>query len=1072
MAVKTKKTKKSPQMKFYKKLVLNQYFLKLFGVSKFEDIANEMKKPNHEGLDEQNNTNFYHFIINEWKDKLNISKDKLLTYDENIVRHTSKITEKREQKITWKYFQYLSLLFTEIYLDKYINETDEFIKELNEYVKEFNQDKQKTDQIEYYEKEDLKKLAFWNATGSGKTLLMHVNILQYLYNMKQSEREQEINKIILLTPNEGLSNQHLEEFKQSSLNAELFDKNVGPLYSTLSKSIEIIDINKLKDEDGDKTVAVDSFESNNLVLVDEGHRGSTGVEWKEKRDKLCEQGFSFEYSATFGQAMKASGKKELIQEYAKCIIFDYSYRFFYEDGYGKDYNILNLESDEDIDIRNLYLTACLLTFYQQKKLYEDKTKEFKSFMIENPLFVFVGGSVNANAVRTEKGKATSDVVDILIFFKEFTKDKKKSIEFIERLLSGKAGLLDNSGKEIFKDSYKYLASKSVNSTELYRDIINTVFNCDNTDAELHLENLKGASGEIGIKMGQNDYFGVINVGDDAKLLKLCEENDINTSVREFSESLFENINDDDSPVNILIGSKKFTEGWNSWRVSTMGLMNMAKNEGSQVIQLFGRGVRLKGKDFCLKRSQTLKKEDNSIKVPKFIEIIETLNVFGVRANYMAQFKEYLEEEGIPTDNKPEVIEMPIIRNPLTKIKRLKTLKVKKGLDYKKQGTRPVLSLLNEGKIENKIILDWYPKIQVSSSSKSSGSNISPNKGELKSEHLSFINMDEVYFELQKYKNEKSWYNLNINKENLYDILLNPNWYILYIPEYEMEFKDFDNFKKWQNISITLLKKYCEYYYKYKKAEWESPHLCYLDMTEDDDNFIKDDKYTITIREPQDNESLITKIKQLGKNIDEIKKSGKVVEWDKFRCLHGEFEAIEFDKHLYNPLLHINGTKSDISISPDSLNKGEKDFIQDLKRFHESQKTFFEGKELYLLRNKSKSGIGFFEANNFYPDFIMWLIYKEKQYITFVDPKGLRNLKGKNDSKIQLCKKIKEIEEQLKGQNDSIILNSYIISVTPYMEIEHWGSSKRELQELNVLFQSEDKDNYINMLFGGILGISK
>ena len=34
----------------------------------------------------------------------------------------------------------------------------------------------------------------------------------------------------------------------------------------------------------------------------------------------------------------------------------------------------------------------------------------------------------------------------------------------------------------------------------------------------------------------------------------------------------------------------------------MGLMNVGKGEGAQIIQLFGRGVRLKGYDLSLKRS--------------------------------------------------------------------------------------------------------------------------------------------------------------------------------------------------------------------------------------------------------------------------------------------------------------------------------------------------------------------------------------------------------------------------------------------------------------------------------------
>ena len=59
-----------------------------------------------------------------------------------------------------------------------------------------------------------------------------------------------------------------------------------------------------------------------------------------------------------------------------------------------------------------------------------------------------------------------------------------------------------------------------------------------------------------------------------------------------AEGLFNNINKPDNRINILIGAKKFIEGWDSWRVTAMGLLNIGRQEGSQIIQLFGRGVRL------------------------------------------------------------------------------------------------------------------------------------------------------------------------------------------------------------------------------------------------------------------------------------------------------------------------------------------------------------------------------------------------------------------------------------------------------------------------------------------------
>ena len=98
---------------------------------------------------------------------------------------------------------------------------------------------------------------------------------------------------------------------------------------------------------------------------------------------------------------------------------------------------------------------------------------------------------------------------------------------------------------------------------------------------------------------------------------------------------------------------------------------MGQGEGSQIIQLFGRGVRLKGKDFSLKRTAPNQR-------PKglYLDKLETLNIFGVRASYMAAFKDYLKEEGItPSD---EIIELDFPTQPNLPTKKLKTLALKDG----------------------------------------------------------------------------------------------------------------------------------------------------------------------------------------------------------------------------------------------------------------------------------------------------------------------------------------------------------------------------------------------------------
>jgi hypothetical protein len=54
------------------------------------------------------------------------------------------------------------------------------------------------------------------------------------------------------------------------------------------------------------------------------------------------------------------------------VVFDYSYRMFYEDGFGKDYQILNLPgySKNAFDLYD----SRLLKFYQQLRIYEEKAR--------------------------------------------------------------------------------------------------------------------------------------------------------------------------------------------------------------------------------------------------------------------------------------------------------------------------------------------------------------------------------------------------------------------------------------------------------------------------------------------------------------------------------------------------------------------------------------------------------------------------------------------------------------------------------------------------------------------------
>jgi hypothetical protein len=1038
-------------LRFEERLVLHQWLLGLFGVSSFERLVANLKAPELEGFDENSVTRFYHALCLyiQPDQRPNLPNDMLLAYDQNIVRHWRRITERRNHAGPFlypKYFQYLALLFTEIYLDRYFRDPEGLLAQLNAYVEDFNASAPEPSRIEPYTRQDLNKLAFWMATGSGKTLLMHINILQYQHYLNLHGGRQ-VNRVILLTPNEGLSHQHLEEFQLSGIEAELFSKEGRGLFT--GRAVEILDIHKLREEMGEKTVAVDAFEGNNLVLVDEGHRGTSGAEigaWMQKRNQLCENGFSFEYSATFGQAMKASGNRALEQTYAKCILFDYSYKYFYRDGYGKDYRILNLADDSDENVRRRYLTACLLSFYQQLKLYREQTGALRPFLIERPLWIFVGGSVNA--VRTQNKRKVSDVVDILLFLATFVRERGESVAAIERLLAGRSGLLDANGRELFQGTYRYLNTLGLSADQVFDDILRVLFNAPTT-AALHVENLKGTDGEVALRLGDNDAFGVINVGDAAALCKVCEEQpELVVTEEEFSGSLFRTLNDETSTINILIGSKKFTEGWSSWRVSTMGLMNIGRNEGPQIIQLFGRGVRLKGKDFSLKRSRRLE----GVAAPKNIETLETLNIFGIRADYMRQFKEYLEEEGLPANEDRIEFVLPVIKNLGTK--KLKIVRLKEDIDFKKDGPKPTLDEPPEYLVRHPVVVDWYPKLQAmaSSAGRTSAHAAERDRSFFEESHLAFLDFDTIYFELQQFKNERAWHNLNLSRASLAPLLRRKDWYVLYIPTEEMEFRSFQQVLRWQEIAVALFKKYVDRYYTYREQEFEAGHLEYRELSEEDPNFINE--YRLLIE--QSRADIIRRLEEVKEQIE----AGKLRNVE-FQSLC----AIGFDRHLYAPLLYVGNDL--IEVKPVVLeNEGERDFVLDLQKFCESEsgKDFLKSKELYLLRNMSRGrGIGFFEAGNFYPDFILWLLDGDRQYVSFIDPKGLRNLEGPQDPKIRFHVTIKDLERQLG--DPAVVLNSFVLSSTRVPEVAWWdeGMTKDDFEERNVLFQREDRATYIEKL---------
>ena len=562
--------RKSSRRKFHvfrNKLLLNQWLISLFGIDPltehkvdgkvvrpFHQLADPIRDLRLEGLDKDNLHYFYHHLADsplfshagtaEACPDLSISRDMLLSYEQNIVRHTQAINEKRPRPVVWKYYQWLALLFVEIYLDRFFGDRESLLKDLNAFVERFNNHWDDFADVPHYSDDDLNKLCMQSATGSGKTLLMHVNLLQYRHYVAKHGKERELSRVILLTPNERLSEQHVAELNQSRLAARLV-RNPSDAAQETFTLVDVFEITKLGDEEGPNTIATRSLGDQNLLLVDEGHRGMSGTEegaWFTRRSNLCAKGFTFEYSATFEQAVQASGNPDFDNSYAKTVFFDYSYRWFYEDGFGKDYKIDNLPHPSRETVQRLvengnikaasrldndrsiaeamlpsFMTACLLKFYQQLRIYEEKTKDFAPFNLEKPLWIFVGSTVSSNKMTKDEQLVATDVAVIIQFIADFLDNKDAAMRRMNEILTGKGrdtGLLDKNGNDVFSGAFAYLA-RAMNGDEtvagIYQDILSRLFNCA-AGGHLSLSRIKGESGEVVLRVGTSETpFGLINI---------------------------------------------------------------------------------------------------------------------------------------------------------------------------------------------------------------------------------------------------------------------------------------------------------------------------------------------------------------------------------------------------------------------------------------------------------------------------------------------------------------------------------------------------------------------------------
>ena len=884
------------------------------------------------------------------------------------------------QTFKLRYYQVLALLFTEC----------------------FFADQQQSEGLDTgTEQEDQRMLAYWMATGSGKTHIMHLNILQYLHHFckKDNARLQ----IFLTTPLANLIKQHEREL----------EPYIRELNKTYSNRIElIIDTTQgLLQKEDDYFRLPDEGEIRRLILVDEAHIGLTSQQsgkFRELRNRLnVGDSFLFEYSATFHNLAT-----ELQPEYDNATIYRYDYTRFYNDGYGKDHFFKPIAADEvaaesDEEIKD--------NLDEGLRVMEEKLQTFNrvqndgqydsDLTAHRPLMAFMGHTV-ADPKDAGKDEEVSDI--------------QKVLDYLAALKEGER----QKFRSIFGGA-----------------IIGPLVVARNPDN----------NSELLLSYGDGEKWGMINVGDAVSFYNSIENPRIETRVEaiENPNLHFENLDNETSPINILIGSRKFAEGWNSYRLSVIDLINLGSAKGNLIIQIFGRGVRLRGKGGDGKRRHIDHKPDYYLLRQRDreddIRRLETLTVFSLKQSYLEHFLKEVHAGGVQFQHVFKIPVNPIFfevgdntsvhfedyRYKLPIFKQGNTV----GSGIKRvtfSGSEIHYTYLDDGTERSGIMNSWRKlSLDYRTDKGKNALNVYEDLRQNSEKYACYLNRAKlaalIYREAEK--NQLQLY----SKENYEPTIID---FLSLIREIRYQKQGQDPIAWTDRLNHQIVIDATRMLRNRINAHINRANYVYEPLERDD--FIYE--YTVTKEFPTQDEldAFLKRVENA--ETDALQENPQSQLRNKLRLLLSRGH-----RHIYEPLMRpqeeVENEHRDVKVSPDKLNAGEKKFVENLTEYIKLHYRRNERYEFYLMRNAQKIGIYLeSDAGSYYPDFMLWILDTQQNitHILFIDPKGQRGiiddrtLDYQNHPKVKLARKTEDktlisLEKQLETkENRKFCLNSFLL----------------------------------------------
>jgi len=805
---------------------------------------------------------------------------------------------------------------------------------------------------EYYPYEDRKisyehfinRMCFWMATGSGKTLII-IKLIQFLAELIK-RKEIPPYDILVLTHRDDLIEQlkkHVDEFNYAN-ETKIILKELKD-YPEVKRQRMLFGIpvfyyrsDNLSDEQKEKIIDFRNYDNDGkwYIFLDEAHKGDRE---ESKRQHiysiLSRNGFLFNSSATFVDP----------RDVITCA-FEFNLSSFINSGYGKHTSILKQEirafrDDEDYsgeEKQKIVLKSLILLTYA-KKFHNEITK-IQQGLYHKPLLLTLVNSVN-----------TEDA-DLKLFFRELEKIGKGDTE--EEVFREALNELWEEMKEepefMFEDGKRIKINEAIFKNITKEDVLYHIYN-SKTNGETEILRRLSNRKELAFKLKTSSRpFALIKIGDVSGWLK-NEFVGYEVQERFEDETYFENLNREDSDINILMGSRSFYEGWDSNRPNVINFINIGMGQDAKkfILQSVGRGVRIepiKNNRKRLLQVYNAKEIDEDLfnNIKNKVLPIETLFIFGTNRNALVTIVQELEKERkkegetqlklfVNYDAKKHKLLIPtygLADYPLIKNRELAKFEIA-------QKELEILKRYAEFLSDDRILLMLY--------------NTEPEKIKILKESL--INPDNYKY------GEKSFKNIDLLIQRIFD-------YFSVVPE---EFEDLKELKEeirhFKNIKVYL-----------------------KDISEIQKKIEKVKNYPRQVKELQE---------QYGKiSPQEYTERAKKLSGEKyFESDHKKIKIKYIANHYYIPLILSLDEKVDY-IKHIIKTQSEARFINDLEDHLTKADNKFKEFDWWLFSKLDESldevYIPYYNPNankfsRFYPDFIFWLKKGNNYFIVFVDPKG-------------------------------------------------------------------------------------